>query len=555
MAWDEKLFHFFYTRIKKSSIRRFVLTDEIKFIEVQRSSEVFLSALCECPIEIRASTSWGGWQARVLFIPGNFSFLPTRPLQEGYWRWRLLVAALDRSTGGLRRSSESFIDIVREFSDLETLIDELRPFLDPLGIKAWLGEGPRWDSEETKSTESDLFLPGDSESFASVREYRGRTEDRSRRVELKERPENPLTHIFEKVMTAEDYQGGQRPMDGGDEIVDHADALDEIRLSHVLRTRQMSQSVLKTDSLVESTETDTESVGIASPGTKVFYYPEWIERRKRYQEKWCAVFERNNLPKVTPIPFDRQVSADLRARLETCFSSFQWVARQKDGTEFDLPMVIDRFVQSHVTGPVIDNIYQYKIKWNHDFALQILVDTSLSADSYVLGKRVIELEQEALNIFSDAFKDIFDAISIAGFSSETRHQIHYDLIKDFYEPWDEVCGKIAALKPDGYTRIGPVLRHARYRLGQVRARKKLLLVLSDAKPTDYDFYEGVHGLADVQRATGELYASGIQTKVLTLTEKKYSHHNRIFGAQNCLAFKDVRELTQLLFQFWQQAIR
>ena len=39
---------------------------------------------------------------------------------------------------------------------------------------------------------------------------------------------NPLVHSFEKVHTAEEYQGGRKAVDGSDEMASHGEALDEL---------------------------------------------------------------------------------------------------------------------------------------------------------------------------------------------------------------------------------------------------------------------------------------------------------------------------------------
>lgn len=251
-----------------------------------------------------------------------------------------------------------------------------------------------------------------------------------------------------------------------------------------------------------------------------------------------------------PLPYNKKIATTLRQKIESTFNSYQWVTRQKEGPEVDLNQVVDRVVQMKVGGHVTDNIYQKKMKKSHDLAIQILVDSSLSTDSYAQGRRIMDTTQEALNIFTSAFDGILDSISIATFSSFTRNKVHYSILKEFNEDWNQVFLRIASLKPEGYTRIGPALRHSRARLEKLNARKKMLLFISDAKPTDYDYYEGQHGVCDIQRAVTELQASGCRVKVLTLTDQKQSHHNFVFGAFNCQVLKNVAELSDSLFHFW-----
>jgi nitric oxide reductase NorD protein len=552
MSWDERIFGLFYKYFITSKASSREKMKCLKLESVRRQSEVFLSALCESKIEIRSSLGWGGFQGAILFLPEKMDFIIEIADQVRYLEWRILAASIDFQIPQLSRDEKGVQTVVDHFPQLQQTREILRSQLLEKGFEAWLGASPvSINRSSLINSEPQTLL---KEAFSRGTEIKGNTKDRAQLAQIEEQKENPLTHVFEKVMTAEDYQGGHRKMDGSDEMAEHSEALSEINLSHVIRTQQSSNSIFKSNAIIEvgDADMDGDDAGLQD---KVFYYPEWFVRKQSYLINWCTVYEGHIKEGPSPLPFDNKTAFDLKMRLESCFSSYQWVSRQKEGPEIDLTMAVDRVVQSYAGGALVDNIYLQKRRHSHDFAIQIVVDSSLSTDSYALGKRIIETTQEALNIFASAFCDIMDSISIAAFSSHTRNKIRFDLLKEFDEPWDNVASRISVLQPDGYTRIGPALRHARVRLEKVNARKKLVLLLSDAKPTDYDHYEGHHGVADIQRAVTELHAAGCVVKVLTLTDKKQSHHNAIFGSNNCLVLKDVKELSNGLFHFWYEAIR
>ena len=75
------------------------------------------------------------------------------------------------------------------------------------------------------------------------------------------------------------------------------------------------------------------------------------------------------------------------------------------------------------------------------------------------------------------------------------------------------------LEPTGYTRIGPALRHGIALLERQRAARKLLLVLSDGKPVDYDRYEGRYGIADVRQAIREAHQAHIHSYALAIESR------------------------------------
>lgn len=80
-------------------------------------------------------------------------------------------------------------------------------------------------------------------------------------------------------------------------------------------------------------------------------------------------------------------------------------------------------------------------------------------------------------------------------------------------------GAEAAQEPCGYTRIGPALRHAQELLASEKARRKIILLVTDGRPCDYDRYEGRHGIKDVKKAieTGRLH--GIQTHAFAVEKQ------------------------------------
>lgn len=67
-------------------------------------------------------------------------------------------------------------------------------------------------------------------------------------------------------------------------------------------------------------------------------------------------------------------------------------------------------------------------------------------------------------------------------------------VKNFTEAFDaRLLRRIAALRPGYYTRMGAALRHTS-KLLKRRTRHRLLLLLTDGKPNDLDYYEGRYGV-------------------------------------------------------------
>ena len=89
--------------------------------------------------------------------------------------------------------------------------------------------------------------------------------------------------------------------------------------------------------------------------------------------------------------------------------------------------------------------------------------------------------------------------------------------------------RVAALEPDGYTRVGAAIRHASALLGRERARHRLLLLLSDGKPNDVDEYGGRYGIEDTRQAVGEARLQGLVPFCLTVDREAPTYLPAIFG--------------------------
>ena len=133
--------------------------------------------------------------------------------------------------------------------------------------------------------------------------------------------------------------------------------------------------------------------------------------------------------------------------------------------------------------------------------------------------RVLDVITETILCVGEVLHDAIEEFAIAGFTSNTRRNCRFALLKDFDEPWAALRDRLGAQEPCGYTRIGPALRHAQELLTREKARRKIILLVTDGRPCDYDRYEGRHGIKDVKKAieTGRLH--GIQTHAFAVEKQ------------------------------------
>ncbi len=84
-------------------------------------------------------------------------------------------------------------------------------------------------------------------------------------------------------------------------------------------------------------------------------------------------------------------------------------------------------------------------------------------------------------------KILGDSYGIYGFSGMKRSKSELYHIKHLDEPYSEaVQQRIAAISPQEYTRMGPPIRHLTPKLLSFEGKVRLLILISDGKPEDYD---------------------------------------------------------------------
>jgi nitric oxide reductase activation protein len=382
---------------------------------------------------------------------------------------------------------------------------------------------------------------GDTPSATGTEREAQRRPEELRVVELGEKTldENPAVHSFEKVHTAEEYRGGKKRVDGEDELADHADALDELDLREVVRSNERARSLYRADVLLDGGVGDLEG---ATPALDAIPYDEWDGRTSRYRTGWCSLragrlHERRTSEEA--MRWFREAVARHRPQIRALRLAFArleqaraWKGRQPDGPDIDVDALVHRHaaLQSGHVPP--DRLYCARRRHGQDFATLVLLDASLSTDSWVAGRRVLDVARDSVLVLGEALATLPITVGIAAFASHTRRDCRFLTIKGFSESWADGARRLASVEPAGYTRIGTALRHAIAVLERVPARRRFLLLVSDGKPTDYDRYEGRYGVADVRQAVREAHQRSVQLFALAVDAEARFYLPRMFGHGN-----------------------
>ncbi|MCK9381217.1 MAG: VWA domain-containing protein [Sulfuritalea sp.] len=271
------------------------------------------------------------------------------------------------------------------------------------------------------------------------------------------------------------------------------------------------------------------------------HYPEWDSQSQTYRPDWVSVYEALH-PSGDAAQIDRllQKHAVLAKQLKRLLDLLKPQDRvriryQEDGSDLDLDTALRSLIDFKSGSTPDPRINMSHRTDGRDITVLLLLDLSESLNQKVgaggtAGQTILELSQEAVSLLAWAIDCLGDSCAIAGFHSNTRHEVRYQHIKGFSERWDDtVKARLAAMEAGWSTRMGAALRHAGHYLAQRKADKKILLLLTDGEPADIDVSEPGHLRADAKKAVEELNTQGITTFCLSLDAKADEYVSEIFG--------------------------
>jgi nitric oxide reductase NorD protein len=155
--------------------------------------------------------------------------------------------------------------------------------------------------------------------------------------------------------------------------------------------------------------------------------------------------------------------------------------------------------------------------------------------------------RDSLFLFGEALDATGDRFGIYGFSSRKRDPVRVHTLKAFDERYGAgVRGRIQAIKPGYYTRMGAAVRYGSDLLANQPAGRRLLLLLTDGKPNDLDQYEGRYGIEDTRQAVLAARRLGLQPFCVTIDEKGNDYLPHLFGSAGYVVIHDPSDLPKQL---------
>jgi nitric oxide reductase NorD protein len=554
--------------------------ETVSLIDIKPRLTLLARALCGEVIEIYPAEREGGYKNNNFFLPSAFGYFPSFELNLSFYLFRVLYLYKQQSLHinwntpnddtilsqqkALETSSLVLDKLFIEFPSASELYYTLRNQLivlskDSVPDDSWLYG--KWmyapleskDLEELQHFNSQLKANNPAEITTTLKAQAVESIEQLT-VDKKQQEDYVMTHNFEKVETAEEANGVWRDFDGKDDLQDHHNAVEELKMKFTVRVDSTVHSVYQAEfventAVAESAERDAEGLFLC--------YDEWDYKKRAYKLDFCKIYPRLQQKRdmdYYSITLKDHIGTLVSLRKMLASFNNKWVQQKKQnqGPEFDIDALTDLFTEVKMRKSPTENFYISSRKKDKDISILLLLDISLSSDGFAANRRVIDVEKQVSILFGEILNEFKVDFAIDGFNSKTRNYASYLTIKDFDESWQSAKGKIGAVEPNGYTRIGVALRHAGSRIFSRPAQNKWVILISDGKPNDFDLYEGKYGLEDVRQALRELNASNVHSYALAIEAQARYYLPLMFGQNKYQILTSPTELLKSLAHLYER---
>jgi Mg-chelatase subunit ChlD len=281
-------------------------------------------------------------------------------------------------------------------------------------------------------------------------------------------------------------------------------------------------------------------------------YREWDYRQQNYKENWARVHERplREQDEVRAIAIAAEYDGTLR-RLKRALQAQKPTRmaprrRQYEGDEPDLEAAVQFVVERRAGRSPKASIYQQRRPQQRDTSVLLLADlsTSIMAEAGDSGVRVVDRLRAAMLLFGEALVEVGDPFALYGFASKYHDEVLLYPIKRFADKFDSRArALLGGLSGRLATRMGAAIRHSARLMLRSPARRRLLLILSDGRPADYDDGGDSRYLQeDTRMAVKEAQDLGIHAYCISLDPRGGEYLPLVFGPGHYLVLPHLDSL-------------
>jgi nitric oxide reductase NorD protein len=368
---------------------------------------------------------------------------------------------------------------------------------------------------------------------------------------MPERPGGLMLFRPESIFSWSEYAKVQHDVQENEEedLARAADDLDTLSVSDDQRSVARALRM----NLDRAARAEDAALAVATPAILL---PEWDYKRQALLPDHCSlrISTPDNVSACELPERLRQEQRRLHHQLALLNPERQVRRRQSHGDEIDLDALIRARTDA---GSGQQDCYQQVRRNQRDLSCLLLADLSLSTEAAISEElRVIDVIRDSLSLFAESLSETRDRFALYGFSSRQRHAVSMVELKRFDEGFDaNIRGRIAQIKPAFYTRMGAAIRQSSALLAKEKSRERLLLILTDGKPNDNDYYEGRYGIEDTRYALSEARKQGLRPFCVTVDQTAEDYLPHIFGKHSFTIVKRPAELPRRLALLYAQLTR
>lgn len=501
------------------------------------------------------------WQdEKGIYLPASLAYFPLKTHNEMHYYWLIAMLSNVRvNTQNISSENTRVSDLLIEkypgFREFYTHshrylckhypeLSTIEPSIEASSVDNY--PNPLWIYPPLSSSNK-LLSSDDEEEVHRQRDEENKTEilkmkKKSEQIDDKKDTDGLLLFLPESIMSLmEQVRVDRQENDSFDEdALYNAEDLEEITLGQ--KDANLSARI-KMDLDISANSVEEYPLG------KGHFIDEWDYKKELYLKNYVC---------IKPIISLHTEPIELPKRLEKMMRTIQ--------SELDL-MELDRIKRDNLPygdeiniGTWIDykghqnrsnhpqRFFQTYERKMRDMSTLILADVSLSTEAGITQEiRVIDMIQDALMVFSESLHRLRDRFAIYTFSSIKNTKVNFHIIKNFKESYsDNVRGRIHAIKPGYYTRMGAGIRESAKILAKQQSANKLLLILSDGKPNDVDRYDGRYGIEDTKKAIEEVKKMGITPFCITIDIDAKEYLPYLFGRNSYAVIRDAKKLPKVL---------
>ncbi|MFP5520632.1 MAG: nitric oxide reductase activation protein NorD [Bdellovibrionia bacterium] len=553
MSWDEKLFGRFYDfYTNKLEARR---GQEYLLENYKKKLTILAEWNWGYPVQIVAVADEAFFDGENLYLPEKIRVKCDKDLAYTFYVLNslLLTAPIDISTPYLEIVSYLKYKYPGLTQNLEHLIEKFPHLFNGSNEDLQKKWGSRSFTEAKshikRNSQGQIQIIKDAENTKKLSVKLSRSKKIKRLAEFdNSQDENPLVHTLEKIFTLDQFKGGNKKIEASDELDEHQKALKELKIDSTLNSTEQAVAFIKAeladghDILEESSSQETD---------KIFRYPEWNYKKASFKRNWVKLHEgKHHFEKKLALSEDeKNVAHYLQNNFKAELNERRWQRGLLQGNELDLDRLIHFKSDLNAKTQPSERIYQNKELHIADWSVLILLDRSLSTDSWIGDSRILDLEFSILKVVMNVLENEKISWSAASFFSNTRHEVRFDWISQKSDRGQGILFDESAIKPRGSTRLGPVIRHATEILKKDPSSRKMLLFLSDLKPTDFDFYEGLYGVHDFRKAVAEARVESIDFHMFGFSVDSHQEIRKYFSPQEYSRISDLKKAKTSLWSW------